>query len=675
MRSSGRWRSLRYSRPPAGGSSSEPKPPAAPAAEATPSDESQPIDAEQAEDDTSAGTTNVAEATAPGADAEEAEPARAPVPPELDIVQVAVWGENGGFDRPNQIDVGPDGNVYLTEFSGGRVFKFSPDGDELARWGGPPGPDEFPMPGQLLAPTGIAVDAEGFVYVAESGAHRVQKFTADGELVTSWGKGGTGGDGLFLSAMGVDISADGRVYVADFGNARVQVFTTEGAFLFSFAEPGSAPGQLRNPIGLDLDADRNVLVVDTGNRRVQKFSPEGDVLDVYDDLGLSDPQIISAIPGGGWYLAGPGDGQVVAFDAEGSRLGLFPSDAPLRLPHGTATGLDGAIYLADTGNNLVRKFVPAGTAAPQARALSPIPAEELVIDAFPVPAGSRPHDVAPAADGGVWYAAQGAEALGWLDPVTGDTRHIPLGAGSRPHGVIVGPDGAPWITDGGLNAIVRVDPETDAVEMFPLPADRSGANLNTATFDGEGRIWFTGQNGVIGRLDPATGDMDVFDAPRGRGPYGITNTPDGQVYFASLAGSYLGRIDLDSGAVTVLEPPTPNQGARRVWSDSLGRIWVSEWNAGQLARFDPADQTWQEWPLPGEAAKAYAVFVDADDIIWVSDFGGNALHRFDPGTESFTTLPLPSTPGNVRQILGRLGEVWAPESAADQLILVRTAIR
>ena len=82
-----------------------------------------------------------------------------------------------------------------------------------------------------------------------------------------------------------------------------------------------------------------------------------------------------------------------------------------------------------------------------------------------IPAGSRPHHVASAVDGGVWYTAQHQGALGYLDQKTGKTRHIPLGKGSAPHGVIVGPDGASWITDSGLNAIVRVDPKT---EQFTL---------------------------------------------------------------------------------------------------------------------------------------------------------------------------------------------------------------
>lgn len=293
---------------------------------------------------------------------------------------------------------------------------------------------------------------------------------------------------------------------------------------------------------------------------------------------------------------------------------------------------------------------------------------------FEVLAGDHPHDVAPdpEKDGVIWYTAQRSEALGRFDPLTGETRHIHLGSGSAPHGVIVGSDGAPWITDSGLNAIVRVDPETEEVEVFPLPADAGYANLNTAAFDGDGILWFTGQNGVYGRLDPTTGDLVVFDAPRGRGPYGITATPDGEIYYASLAGSHIAAIDRETGAATVIDPPTPNQGARRIWSDSQGRLWISEWNAGQLGMYDPATETWQEWKLPGDQPQPYAVFVDDQDIIWLSDFGANALVSFDPETETFEVFPLPSDGAAVRQILGRPGEVWGAESGTDRLVVVVT---
>ncbi len=238
--------------------------------------------------------------------------------------------------------------------------------------------------------------------------------------------------------------------------------------------------------------------------------------------------------------------------------------------------------------------------------------------------------------------------------------------------MIIGPDGAPWVTEGGTNAIVRVDPRSREVTRWPLPETRGHANLNTLTFDKRGRVWFTGQSGVYGRLDPRTGAIEVWDAPRGRGPYGIATTPDGNVYYASLAGSHIARVDIDTGVAAVIEPPTRSQGARRVWSDSRNRIWVSEWNAGNVSRYDPATGAWKTWKLPGEHPRAYAVYVDDRDMVWLSDWGANAMVRFNPETEKFEAFPSDRRGANVRQILGRPREVWAPESGTIRLVVYRT---
>lgn len=289
---------------------------------------------------------------------------------------------------------------------------------------------------------------------------------------------------------------------------------------------------------------------------------------------------------------------------------------------------------------------------------------------FPVPDGAGPHDVAPAPDGGVWYTAQRAGALGRLDPATGKVEQISLGRRSAPHGVIVGPDGAPWITDSGLNAIVRVDPKTRAVRTFPLPDSAPYANLNTAAFDRNGLLWFTGQSGYYGSVNPATGEVRVWRSPRGSGPYGIAATPSGDVYYVSLAGNHLARIDTATGEATVIEPPTPRQGARRVWSDSKGRLWISEWNAGQVSMYDPATKQWRQWKPPVSGARVYSVYVDERDQVWLTEWTSNAILRFDLATGRFESFTSDRDGANVRQMLGRPGEAWGAESGTDRLVVI-----
>jgi virginiamycin B lyase len=283
------------------------------------------------------------------------------------------------------------------------------------------------------------------------------------------------------------------------------------------------------------------------------------------------------------------------------------------------------------------------------------------------------HDVAPAPDGGVWFTAQRSGHLGWFDPKTGRCELVALGLGSAPHGVIQGPDKAAWVTDGGLGAIVRVAWPGRELRLFALPEGTPYANLNTCAFDGDGDLWFTGQSGVTGKVAVKTGQVTVKEAPRGRGPYGICATPRGDVWWCSLAGSFIAQIDRRTGESIVVEPPTPRQGARRVWSDSRGRIWVSEWNSGNLSMHDPAAKSWRTWKLPGAGPRAYAVYVDERDKVWISDWSANALLRFDPATEQFERFDFPRQATNIRQILGRPGEVWLPESGTEHITLARTA--
>ena len=292
------------------------------------------------------------------------------------------------------------------------------------------------------------------------------------------------------------------------------------------------------------------------------------------------------------------------------------------------------------------------------------------IRTFNVRPGSGSRDVACNADGTVWFCGQRDGTLNLLDPRDGGLKVIGLGPGAAPHGVVVGPDGAAWVTEGGQNAIARVDAKDHRVQLWKLNGGPANANLNTPVFDKSGTLWFTGQGGALGRFDPKTEKMQVWDAPRGYGPYGIALTPQGTVWYVSLAGNYLAQIDLASGTPRIVEPPTPQQGARRVWSDSQGRLWISEWNSGNVSMHDPRDGSWKKWKLPGDKPRCYSVYVDDRDAVWLTDFVANAILRFDPATETFVSFPSDRSGANVRQMAGRPGEAWGGESGTNRLVAI-----
>ena len=103
-----------------------------------------------------------------------------------------------------------------------------------------------------------------------------------------------------------------------------------------------------------------------------------------------------------------------------------------------------------------------------------------------------------------------------------------------------------------------------------------------------------------------------------------------------------------------------------------GRIWVSEWNSGNVSVHDPADGSWKAWKLPGDSPRTYSVYVDDKDKVWLTDFSANAIVRFDPVTEKFNAFPSDKPGANVRQMAGRPGEAWGGESGTNRLVVIQT---
>jgi DNA-binding beta-propeller fold protein YncE len=112
--------------------------------------------------------------------------------------------------------------------------------------------------------------------VADTWHHRIQKFTADGHFIIAWGEGGIGNEpyGLF-GPRDVTVHPRGFVFISDTGNHRLVVYDQQGNYLSQIGGTGSQPGRFNEPVGLALDPDGNLYVADQGNRRVQVFSVSG----------------------------------------------------------------------------------------------------------------------------------------------------------------------------------------------------------------------------------------------------------------------------------------------------------------------------------------------------------------------------------------------------------------
>ncbi len=287
-----------------------------------------------------------------------------------------VWGTEGSgpgqFRAPRGIAVSTDGFVYVADSQNHRIQKFTLDGQFVAAWGsyGDCGMI-MPDPGTFCEPWGVAVAPNGDVYVADTWAHRVQRFTADGAFVSQWGVFGQHavgdplGQARFYGPRAVAVGSDGHVYVVDTGNKRIQVFDADGNFLYEWGGAGAALGQMEEPVGLALGADGRVYVADSWNFRVQVFSRNGASLlswpiDGWNNASVDEKPYLAIDDAGRVYVSDPGHYRILVFDHNGNYLYSFGQfgfdDASFALPMGVATGPDNSLYVTDAVGNRVMVF-------------------------------------------------------------------------------------------------------------------------------------------------------------------------------------------------------------------------------------------------------------------------------------------------------------------------------
>ncbi len=282
----------------------------------------------------------------------------------------------GQFDRPRGVATGRDGSVYVVDMGNARVQQFARDGAFVRQFGAPGRGDGQFQRERQLGPTGIATDRDGFVYVADTWNHRIQKFTPEGAFVAKWGAynnlvtpapGAAAGDRQgFYGPRGVAVAPNGEVYVTDTGNARVQVFTGEGQFLREFGQKGAGPGGLNEPVGIALSADGSrVFVADSANARIAVFDPQGQPVAQYavpswQGRTYFEPYLALDAEGN-LYTTSSATRQLLKLSREGQVVASSTgneADGLLAAPIGVAVAPDGRVYVTDNARNYVARLAP-----------------------------------------------------------------------------------------------------------------------------------------------------------------------------------------------------------------------------------------------------------------------------------------------------------------------------
>jgi virginiamycin B lyase len=244
--------------------------------------------------------------------------------------------------------------------------------------------------------------------------------------------------------------------------------------------------------------------------------------------------------------------------------------------------------------------------------------------------------------------------------------------GQRPRDPIQLADGNIWWAGMYASLVGRLNPATGEMREYKLAAD---ARPHSITADRAGNIWFTGNgNGTVGKLDPATGAIDVFPMPdpAARDPHTLIFDSRGTLWFTLQNAGMLGRLDPTTREIKLMTMPTPNARPYGIVIDSKGAPWVCYNGSNKIARIDPETMAVKEFATATPETRIRRLALSSDDTVFYVDSGRGYLGRLNPVTGEFKEWPSPSGPASHPYAIEVVNDiVWYNESNQRPDALVR----
>jgi virginiamycin B lyase len=243
--------------------------------------------------------------------------------------------------------------------------------------------------------------------------------------------------------------------------------------------------------------------------------------------------------------------------------------------------------------------------------------------------------------------------------------------GQRPRDPIQLPDGTIWWAGMYASLIGRLNPATGEMREYKLATD---ARPHSIVGDSAGHIWYTGNgNGTVGRLDPATGSITVHKMPdpAARDPHTAVFDQKGTLWFTLQGSNMVGRLVPTSGEIKLITLPTQNARPYGIVVSRDGTPWVCYNGSNKLASINPATLEVREFATPTPASRIRRLDFTSDGMIFYGDSRGY-LGRFDPKTSTFKEWLSPSGEGSSPYALVVVNDiVWYNESNQRPDALVR----